>query len=194
MITFLLCTPRIVTFTDRYFQSWLFDQTEIPQIPQGVQKSVGTNQFSRPLRRLPSDRARSPAKQRPSASTCHVTNRLLEYRRASWSDSIHTVIPRDDEFWPPWTHVRGRRRAFFRLVHVPWTSNPFATRLERGIPPHTERLAGHKSNGPSGDVNLPWHNGPIRTQTPRQRVSCCILNRFDSRFASSSFLYTLVDD
>lgn len=90
MITFLLCTPRIVTFTDRYFQSWLFDQTEIPQIPQGVQKSVGTNQFSRPLRRLPSDRARSPAKQRPSASTCHVTNRLLEYRRASWSDSIHT--------------------------------------------------------------------------------------------------------
>lgn len=33
---------------------------------------------------------------------------------------------------------------------------------------------------------------PNQNANTRQRVSCCILNRFDSRFASSSFLSTFI--
>ena len=42
-----------------------------------------------------------------------------------------------------------------------------------------------KASDPTRDVNLRWHNGPIKTQTLDTRLPCCILNRLDSRFTSS---------
>lgn len=122
---------------------------------------------------LPSDSARSPAKQRASASTSHVTNRLLEYRRGSWSDSVHSwfrEMTRFDRRGEPSNMLMDDGRAFFRLVLVSLGHRIVSTYCWNAeFLRHTDWRTSHKSIGPSRDVNLRWHNGPIRTQTPNTR-------------------------
>lgn len=100
------------------------------------------------------------------------------------------VISRDDEVRPPRSakqHAHGRRTSIFPACsRFPWTSNRFDILLERGIPP-PYRLAyqsqKHRTKRRRQFALAQWPNQNANTQ---HAVSYCILNRIDSRFASSS--------
>lgn len=131
---------------------------------------------------LPSDSARSPAKQRASASTSHVTNRLLEYRRGSWSDSVHSwfrEMTRFDRRGEPSNMLMDDGRAFFRLVLVSLGHRIVSTYCWNA----EFQSQKHRTKRRRQFALAQWPNQNANTQ---HAVSCCILNRIDSRFASSS--------